>query len=184
MFGTHEISFLIATYQTSNGGDTWTLQNVEKRAHSAAITTFDSAVFGVVVSGSFVVIGNQSTRHVSTLPAGLLPQHFDIEQADLVDAENGWVLLSHDRSCHKTGCVSISALIGTEDGGKTMMLLLQNTQINRSQGESGSPIFTPAVTPGPRAVFIVNAAYGMDSCQNMDHLVGISSHMPTQREAT
>ncbi len=132
MFEAHEISLLIVSYQTTDGGDTWTLQNVEKRAHSTAITTFDSAVFGVLVSGSFVVIGNQSTTHVGILPAGLSPQHFDIEEADFIDPENGWVLISHDRGCHRPGCVIVSALIGTEDGGKTMTLLLRNTSVNRT----------------------------------------------------
>jgi|GEM_PF-1456813 len=150
MFGAHEISFLIASYETSDGGDTWTLHNVEKRAHSTTITTFDSTVFDVFATGSFVVVGNRNSRHVGTLPAGLSPQHFDIEQADFIDPENGWVLLSRDRGCHKPGCVSISALVGTEDGGKTMTLLLRNALVSPSSHvESGSPIFTPAVTPGP-----------------------------------
>ncbi|HEX3681148.1 MAG TPA: hypothetical protein VHU83_01305 [Bryobacteraceae bacterium] len=163
MFGAHEMSFVIAAYQTSDGGNKWTLQGVEKLPRSAAITTFDSTVFDVLVSSNqSTVIGSQTAKHVGTLPAGLSPQHFDIEMADFIDPENGWVLLSHDRGCHKPGCISISALVGTEDGGKTMMLLLRNTRVNpSSQAESGSPIFTRLVTPGPGGVFIVNGAYGM-----------------------
>jgi photosystem II stability/assembly factor-like uncharacterized protein len=175
MFGDHEISFLVASYETSDGGNTWTLQHVEKRARPTVITTFDSTVFYVSVSAAndFVVVARQSGGHASTLPTGLSPQHFDVEMADFIDPENGWVLLSHYRGCHKPGCVSISALIGTDDGGKTMTLLLRNTLVNTSsQAELGSPIFTPSVRPGPGGVFVVNAAYGIDSCKDMDNLVG------------
>lgn len=173
MFGGHEISFLIASYETSDGGDTWTLQSVQKRSHRTTVAIFDSTVFDALDADNAIVVGNQTARRVGALPAGLSPQHFDIEDADFIDPENGWVLLSHDRGCHKPGCINVSALIGTEDGGKTLTLLLRNTRVNpSSQAEFGSPVFTPSVTPGPGGVSVVNSAYGMDACGDMEGLVG------------
>ncbi len=120
-----------AIYTTSTGGDIWKLKAAEgpRAATAGSVTSFDSTVIHGFYAGNSIVIGTNFQRHAAPLPAGV-PEQVYIRDLNFTDSQNGWMLGAYNESCMKPGCTSVTALFGTQDGGKTVNLLLQNTHVN------------------------------------------------------
>ena len=127
----HDPSTVLAVYATADGGDMWDLKRAEgPTSHRyGSLTEVDSAVIDAFHAGASIVIGNNFRRHAARLPPELSTlTELQIEKMNFIDPQNGWLLASRNKGCVAPGCTSVTALLGTKDGGRTLSLLLENTR--------------------------------------------------------
>ncbi|HTU48727.1 MAG TPA: hypothetical protein VMF91_26935 [Bryobacteraceae bacterium] len=140
-----------ATYVTSDGGETWQVRSTEQptKLGPGAMSIFDSTIVTAYYAGNAIVIAANTRKQVARLPAGLDAPHLVIREMSFVDSQDGWLVGIDD--CLRQGCTSVTALFGTEDGGKTLSLLLQNSHLVQAATSAGQLTPTTA-TPGPGAI--------------------------------
>ena len=117
------------TYTTSDGGETWQVKATEQPAKPGpgAVNIFDSTIVTAYYAGNAIVTAENTRKQVARLPAGVDAPRLVIREISFVDSQNAWLLGIDD--CLRQGCTSITALFGTQDGGKTIALLLQNSRL-------------------------------------------------------
>ena len=143
----------ILTYSTNDGGSTWQVQKTETGLPGVAhLTLFDSAYAELKnLGGGMLSIRRGSLNLTPHLPKDS-PQNIGLQKSEFLDANHGWLLLGG--GCSSPGCLSgDSALIATQDGGKTLTMLLKSTQV-----QSAKPLIGGATGL---------SGIGIDSCQDI-----------------
>lgn len=117
------VTNVLGTYSSPDGGENWQVQSFDRNLPgSATASPVSSRMMLAFHKGNNIVIDNGSGRRSAPPPAGL-PADFVIQAMDFVDPLHGWLVVL---GVQRAGYTPPTALLATENGGRTITILLQN----------------------------------------------------------
>ncbi|MBV9758993.1 MAG: hypothetical protein JO340_00370 [Acidobacteriaceae bacterium] len=107
----------LVIYSTEDGGASWQVKSLETDLRGVGpLALFDSTFIEATCSKGIVSLRSGSVKTSAALPAEM-PTKLQVSKAEFVDGQRGWLLL--------TGAET--AIASTQDGGKTVNVLLRST---------------------------------------------------------